>query len=503
MVQATRQYAPNRLGALGAPVGYRATAMRPVRIVDTPLGWLGLDRPSLSNPTVLLGFVLLVVIGLQAWNTSRTQPQGDFWNVRAIGRLTASTSDIYSEGAQVILAAKLAQDVAASNATARERRAAAYWTTLQAVNTPGMYAVTGILQSGDWELDSGIFAFLSIASILLAIAWLCRRLSFPPGGALLAMAVVLGANSAMFLDLWVGSFNALQVGILVAYLALRSGNPSTGRNLASAILLGFVIALKPNIALIAAVVLASILVERRWRDLTTQVVGLVGGGLLALSVATLRFGSIEPWFAWLATWRDLAFRDYWKMEWGNFSIIRWIWEETTADLSRIALVGLIGVTALAFLVGRRRVAGSIFGSDASVTDDRRFGRELLLVAAAIGITLLASPLAHQHYYLLLTPAALFLLRPAGERFGGSGRAGFRQGASVVAMILISVWLVEAFWQGDKAVPYLLSYVGAAALLFAVGTYELAMDRRVEEVREIEMENEAVAPLATSPIIGAT
>ena len=246
--------------------------------------------------------------------------------IRAIGRLTAATSDVYSDQAQVTLGTALQQQVAASDAGARERSAAAYWSTLQTISSPAMYAVLGYLQTNDFEFDSAIFEFISIVSILLAVLWLCRRLGYPPGGALLTMAIVLGANSAMYLDLWVGNFNAIQVGVIVAYLASRSGNPSIRQGLLGAVLLGFAIALKPNLALVAAVILGAIVLDRRWRDALTQVAGLGIGALVALGVATLRFGSIQPWFAWLTVWKDSGFKDYLKMEWGNFSLVRWVWE---------------------------------------------------------------------------------------------------------------------------------------------------------------------------------
>lgn len=436
------------------------------------LGWVGLDRRSLADPRVLLALVLVSVFLLQSWNTGRTQPQGDYWNVWAIGRLTATTSDIYAADSQVTLGKVLEQQLNASDPTPRERQAASYWlANINANNTPALYAVLGVLQTGDFEFDSGVFLLISLLSILIAVACLCRRLDYPPGGALLVMAVLLGANSAMYLDLWVGNFNSIQVGLIVAYVALHAGRR---RDLLAGALLGFAIALKPNLVLLAVVVMFALVIQRRWRGFVVHGTGLAIGGVAGLGAGVARFGSLDPWFAWLGTWRDTGFRDYWKMEWGNFSIVRFLWEETGFDASLAVLTAGLAATVVVLLLDARRRPRF---ADARDAEDRRIARELLLVGIAVAITLLASPLTHQHYYLLLTPLIIFLVRPVGWRFGGATDPRVRLAVSVIAMVLISVWLVQGLGlQGyTLSVGYLLSYVVATALLLAASLREISLD----------------------------
>ena len=252
------------------------------------------------------------------------------------------------------------------------------------------------------------------------------------------MAVLLGANSAMYLDLWVGNFNSIQVGLIVAYVALHAGRR---RDLLAGALLGFAIALKPNLVLLAVVVMFALVIQRRWRGFVVHGTGLAIGGVAGLGAGVARFGSLDPWFAWLGTWRDTGFRDYWKMEWGNFSIVRFLWEETGFDASLAVLTAGLAATVVVLLLDARRRPRF---ADARDAEDRRIARELLLVGIAVAITLLASPLTHQHYYLLLTPLIIFLVRPVGWQFGGATDPRVRLAVSVIAMVLISVWLVQGW-----------------------------------------------------------
>ncbi len=106
-------------------------------------------------------------------------------------------------------------------------------------------------------------------------------------------------------------------------------------------------------------------------------------------------------------------------------------------------------------------------------EDRRWGRETLLVGIAAGITVLGSPFAWYHYFVLLTPLLVLLLRPGPDALGGTPFVGLRQVATAVALFFLSGVLAQVFAAQWDAVPHLVSLAVGAAILVAVALFELS------------------------------
>ena len=241
-------------------------------------------------------------------------------------------------------------------------------------------------------------------------------------------------------------------------------------------LLGAAVLIKPNLALVIVLLGAELVIRGRWRDLAWQAAGLAAGGLVAVAIATLRFGSLAPWGEWLTTLREMGQVGF-PVAAGNYSLSRLIDEQAGADLSAILVAGLAAGVVAVLLLARCGPNAAEPVPDPITAERRRWGREVLIIGAAIAITLLGSPLSWLHYYLLLTPLVIFLVRPADGGSGDPGHVVVRQSAAVAALVLLSFAPLPVIWSQPDAHAHCAAAVAAAGLLLAAALFELVLESR--------------------------
>ena len=444
------------------------------------------------DPTTLLAAVLLLVATLATFASGHVRSdlllftgqytdrahQADLYQMWAVGALTASHPDIYSESARLELGALMQAGAQHPGATTREQQAARYWGTAAVTGTPAIYAAFGYLQTGQWELDSTAFQLVSLAALIGSILWLGRRVRLGRAATLLLAGVVVATSEPLFLDLGWGNVDSIQVAMLTGYLVLRSGRGTDARTIAAGALLGAAILLKPNLGLVIPLLGLELLLARRWRDAGVQLAGLALAGVGALALTVLRYGSLDPWQAWISTFGSLA-PGYAVPGYSvPATLLHLTGVETPAASAVISMSGLL-LFALLLTVGLllvwsrpRRVRGRA-AADPAAAEDRRWGREALLVGIAAGVTVLGSPFAWYHYFLLLTPLVVVLLRPGPDGLGGTPFVGLRQVAAATSLLFLSGVLAQvAAAQGDP-VPHLVSLAAGASILVACALVELS------------------------------
>jgi len=108
----------------------------------------------------------------------------------------------------------------------------------------------------------------------------------------------------------------------------------------------------------------------------------------------------------------------------------------------------------------------------------QFERECLVLGAAIAILLLASPLAWLHYFTLLVPLQLFLLRP-GDVSEAPVRVRSRQLLVGGSILLLAFGPIDTL-VGSSPQVAAVQAIAAAAILLAVAIAELVLpDQRRE------------------------
>ena len=444
-----------------------------------------LRRPDLRalNPAIISGIVLIVALSFGLWNVSRDRDQGDYFQFWAVGRLAGTgVTDIYSTSARATLGAQI--NTATDEGTSvRAAQAAQEWQVLNTTGTPFLYAVFGTLSTGDYDLDSGTWELIGLLALIAASVGLCLAFGYSGVAALAVTAMLVGTSGALVSDVRTGNVNQVQVGILAAFFLLRLRWPTPRGDVAAGVLLGALIAFKPDLAPVAGFLVLLWFVDRRFGTLRRVLLGMVAGGLLAVAIGTIAWGSFRLWIDWLGSLAQLASGQY-TVASGNYSLARVILEWSGVDVSLNLAIGL-GATIIAAMVRARSVSqasesvGSTvegkLGARRPPDPNAAVGREVLTVGAAIALVLMASPLAWLHYFLLLVPLQIYLLRPGDPE----GRPGpippiLRQAAVSISVVLLAFVPLDTVL-GASPTADALEAIVAGELLFAMAVLWLAAD----------------------------
>ncbi|HEX7833040.1 MAG TPA: hypothetical protein VF787_25525, partial [Thermoanaerobaculia bacterium] len=220
-----------------------------------------------------------------------------------------------------------------------------------------------------------LFAF--VAGVLL-LAWRAR---VPWWIALLLLAVLLYVYRGFEADLRVGNVNALQLFVIGAMLAV-----ATRSRIAAAILLGALLAFKPNLLFVLALLVASRVIARDWARLRLELLGGAIGGVAAFVIASISYGSPRVWLQWITAANQFWHRLPTRMERNVAPALSWFNAYGTWVSYAIAAL-LIAIVCIAIAKKKR-------------ADD------LLIVSAGLLVYLLSATVVWLHYMVLAIPAAI-------------------------------------------------------------------------------------------------
>jgi hypothetical protein len=250
--------------------------------------------------------------------------------------------------------------------------------TLDTYSTPALYAAFSVVSSGDYERDYPLFRLLSLCTFAAAVLLLGRAFGWSAEAALLFLAAVVLFSAPFAADARPGNVNELQVGGLAAVILLLQRR----RDLAAGAALGLLAAFKPNLAP-AALLLCLGRAFRREPWTRFALAGAAAAGF-AVALSSLYLRDARSWLYWWEALRGLPPQ---PVGLGNYSLAQW--------LDSGAIPVLVGAATLAAV--------------------RRTRNDIAVLGLGCAATLLGSRLSWLHYYLLLVPFLMFLLRPAAGR----------------------------------------------------------------------------------------
>jgi Glycosyltransferase family 87 len=395
----------------------------------------------------------------RSW-TATSLPARDFWLLRAVGQGIdlGVRENVYSASGRHALARALVDpavkrlsrpgigfdpdarradgsmtdaDVAAIDAViVNYQRFGEYG--VDTVATPTLLALIDALSTGEYSLDRRVFAALSIGAFLFGVALFVYLAGYPP----LVAAIVASATALVWRpyvsDVEMGNLSSLQLGVLaaVAWTLSRRAHVVAGA------LLGVGAVAKPTTALVVAAVVLAVALEG-WRDAARLAAGVAAGAILAIVAGAATFGGLTVWVDWAHVIPEML-GSKWSLDAGNVA------------LREILPAGWASAAAAAWLLPAAFAAALIAAPRA--TDDReRFDRELLALATGAALMLLTSGLVWFHYYVLLLPLAIVVVRrgvvrraEAALRVGGVALA-LAAGTGVTALIVdgasaLAAWL---------------------------------------------------------------
>lgn len=376
----------------------------------------------LARPERALALLLALYALVSAWDFGKRPACIDYYQFWVVGRAVGAheTQDVYSQAererlgsvsyqAALVDAAAKTPPGAGAPVPTKRLQAARQRQVLETYSTPWLYTLFGLFSSADYDASQRDFQLASLLGYVLAVVLLARLLALSATATLLWIAALLQLFNPFVDDLISGNVNRLQLLALAVFLFLGVRGRFRGRHALAGALLGATLAFKPNLGAAAFVLLLGWTIAGEHRRVLATAGGIVAGGTAAVLVSAAYFGSLAPWTTWLRQLPVLmspGSPTAGSADEGNYSFARLIHDSAGVAIGPWLTGLLLAAVVVALVVERRRRAASGAGVGADPA------RDLLLLGSGAAISLLASELSWQHYFVALVPLAMALLRPA-------------------------------------------------------------------------------------------
>jgi len=394
----------------------------------------------------------------QAWVAARAVALGE-------------THDVYDDGErgrlEVLYEAKIVErigdDVEAMQASKWARIAYAA-DAIYTFSTPWLYALVGLSSGGDYDRDLVLFQSVSLAALVIACAWTCRRLGHSWARAALLVGALVYLYEPVLSDAAVGNVNRLVLAGLLAAVGWGAGGTGAARHLGVGALLAAAVMFKPNAGPVVLVLVLAWWVAGERRRIGLTIAGGALGTAVALAVSSAYFGSFEPWRRWIEELGLLMGKGIPSTATGNMAPAQIVKDAEGAlpgwwPPPAAVAAALVAAVVVAVLLGRRR-------RGAAATDP---AQDVTLAGLGGAIAVLASPLAWLHYYVLTVPLLLSLLRPRGR---ATRLEVLAAGLATLAMcwgslLGLTAALTGADLAGGAMAEHRMARIGAAVVVFLV------------------------------------
>jgi hypothetical protein len=351
----------------------------------------------------------------------------DFFTLWSVARVSAegAPANIYQPDIQTRMADR-SRELALASASRAQQQAAAvsdhlYNQRLDATGSPFAYALIGLLSSGDYDADLKRFSVASYVLFLAAIALMCHLLRYSVLGAALLFVVLGMCFTPLLSDVRVANINQLQLGALGVFLWA-----SHRRQLVWAgVVLGLSIVFKPVTVAVLVVLLAVAVIDRRVPHIRRLLLGVSAGAAVGVAVGSVYFSDAAIWRHFVESIGRTLGAGY-PLANGNFSLSALVAGTGSTWLSLAC--GLIAFVVVAAVVARSRRSHGDAGATAS--DQEHF----LVVGVGCCLMLLGSRLVWLHYYVLLIPLVIYLLRPRPD---SQTHVDLSSGAALIALLLFA------------------------------------------------------------------
>jgi len=350
---------------------------------------------------------------LVSWPKTRSEAAGvDYYQFWIVGqaRSLLEIPDVYSPAGRDRMA-ELGRRMAdgAVRSSGRLRACADFRSQVETFATPFLYALVGAWATGDYDTDLRRFHFASLAVFVAAVVGFGVLLGYGVDTGIFAAAVLCALSDPFAADVRTGNVGELQLGGLCLFLALRRRLGSRARELAAGAVLGALVAAKPTLGLVPVLVAFALLADRRLRSLGLLAFGSIAAGLTALAVGAAYLGSWHAWLDWLRGLGELELVSDISVSNGNFGLAQLVAEAGGPQVGLPLTFALSLAIATPLWVGRSRGPAVSDGT-------HRFEREYFALALGSAAAALAPELVWLHYYVLLVPLSLLLLRRGQARW---------------------------------------------------------------------------------------
>lgn len=239
---------------------------------------------------------------------------------------------------------------------------------LDNVSSPFLYTTLRWV-SRDYERALQQYHVLVLLAFVTGVLAISRRAGVSWTASLFLLAALLLWYRGFEADLRVGNVNSLQLAMI--------GAMSWSPPLLAGLILGLLIAFKPNLILIFLLLPYT----RR------RMAGVIAGGVVAIVAAAVNYGSFNVWLQWITAANQFFHRLQTREE-RNVAPALELFQRYGTGLSYAIAIGLIALV----LWRRRRL------------------NEPAVAGLAILVYLISAPVVWLHYMVLVLPLAIALLR---------------------------------------------------------------------------------------------
>ena len=411
-----------------------------------------------NSPPLFLALLLLVLSLFNHWQCAVTTPTTDFftfWGVPLVLRSNPVTN-IYDAENQRAIASALIEKAASPEISQKQKLATDitsrfYDRRVDATGSPFLYALVGILSTGDYEKDQRLFIILCFLCFIAAILLLCYLLKYSLVSAILLLIFFSSFYAPVLSDLQVGNTNQIQLLIISLFILLAAKS----KPLWAGIIIGIGIMLKPNIFLIWLFYNIVMLTDKKYKQQIFLLLGTGAGVFLAALLSVIYFGKPAMWVQFALNLPAIVGVSY-PIQNGNVGLPMIIFEFTTMRTAIIIGAGLvIAFTCMIILTRPKTPPGE---ENAVLLENRLLYETIAVAGIGCAVMLLSSNLVWLHYYILLIPLVIYLLRPQAE----SQRRSYRRAA-------IQLVVIAALLFFSTAMEFILNNMLYQAVAFNIAT----------------------------------
>jgi hypothetical protein len=408
------------VGSIHTPRARQRPGSPPTRVIDRLarqwhpcesrilLGSLGGDmllvehRVSVTVASIALA-ALLLAYGSQAWRSPSPRDFYQFWVPgQAVERL--ELGNVYSPEDRRRMADFFIADARQSGsppylAAARSRQ------RLELAGTPLLYSVFALTASGDFDRDYARFRWLSLAAYAGSLVALCWMLGYSAPRSAIALLAFTALYWPFHRDIQSSNLGQLQVASLALFLVLER-RPKRAAQMAAAALLALGVLFKPTLLGLALLLVPLRISQRDFARLQREGAAFGLAGAIGLALPYLVLDHHCGWLEWLRTFPEILYHPVFLR--GSF-LQQLLQVQNLKGFTLLNLL-LTAAAATAILWTRRRTPQAHGDLDS-----------WFVAAMAVEIYLLSAPTVHSHYFVLLAPALILLLRP-GKQLPREARA---------------------------------------------------------------------------------
>jgi len=444
-----------------------------------------LQQVSLHRRTsLILAFLLLVHVGWIVWKSATNMPTIDFltfWSVsHALSR--RPIVNIYSPDSERDMASLAVTEARSPNASDLQRQATANVTQLyagriDATGTPFLYTAIGWLSSGNFGTDQKRFVFVCTLCLVLSMLVLKNVLRFSVVEIFLLIIFTATYYAPVLADMQVGNVNEIQLFAIAVFIFFTA----RAQPLLAGLTIGTATMLKPTPVMVLALSVIAGLADREYRQLLRMLAGCLIAAAASFLASAAYFRNPAIWLDFLQSLPKTLNGVSYSLQNGNFSLSALLFGATGGGSAVILLVLLVAFSWLLFTTRRGGAWQAPNMLPKEIDGPRRMHTAFAVGGGGCAIMLLSSPLVWPHYYLLLLPLSLYVMRPVFESKDASSLRGIGI-LSVAALVLPFVlFLMFSFLTelivSNNARSICILFILATVSTLALASYRIWQQRR--------------------------